>query len=284
MTGPQLLASARPNHAGRPRPLAPRGSWSSRMPRPVLVVGFGLAVLSFWQLSIVVFDIPSLILPTPAEVASDLVFVIGSIFTGGSFLSATTVTIIEVILGFAIAAAVGLALGVIVGSTDFGNRAVMPYVVALDTMPKVAFAPLFVAWFGFDLESKYLMAAFIAFFPITVNTATGLAATDQGMKMLFRSLEASRWQTLTKLQLPHALPYIFAGLKLASVASVTGVVFAEYMGGGEGLGELVRVAASQLMVDRVFSLIVILSLMGLLLFGLMVLLERRFASWDRSDS
>ncbi|WP_219844879.1 ABC transporter permease [Microbacterium sp. MYb62] len=254
------------------------------MPRPVLVVGFGLAVLSFWQLSIVVFDIPSLILPTPAEVASDLVFVIGSIFTGGSFLSATTVTIIEVILGFAIAAAVGLALGVIVGSTDFGNRAVMPYVVALDTMPKVAFAPLFVAWFGFDLESKYLMAAFIAFFPITVNTATGLAATDQGMKMLFRSLEASRWQTLTKLQLPHALPYIFAGLKLASVASVTGVVFAEYMGGGEGLGELVRVAASQLMVDRVFSLIVILSLMGLLLFGLMVLLERRFASWDRSDS
>ncbi|MEQ9247698.1 MAG: ABC transporter permease, partial [Nitratireductor sp.] len=186
-----------------------------------------------------------------------------------------------VVFGFLLASAIGLTLGMIIGATTFGRKAIMPYVVAINTMPKVAFAPLFVAWFGFGIESKIMMAAFISFFPVTINTAAGLAATDSNMSMLFKSLEANRWQTLIKLQMPYATPYIFAGLKLAAVWSVIGVVVGEYMGGGEGLGELVRVAASQLRVGRVFAQILLLSLMGLSVFGFVTLLERYFVRWRR---
>jgi NitT/TauT family transport system permease protein len=168
-----------------------------------------------------------------------------------------------VIYGFALAIAIGFTLGVIVGETAFGERAIMPYLVAIDTMPKVAFAPLFVAWLGFGIESKVALAAFIATFPIVVGTAAGLHAADENARMLFKTMGASRWQTLWKMKLPTGLPHFFTGLKIASVGVMAGAITGEFLGGGKGFGELIRVAASQLNTPRVFSLILYLSLVGL---------------------
>ncbi|MBN7758568.1 ABC transporter permease [Nitratireductor aquimarinus] len=252
-----------------------------RTPQWLLVLLFGAAVVTVWHMAVTYSGISQLVLPGPYQVLQDLIFTLNNLFTGGYVAHATWITLVEVVFGFLLASAIGLTLGMIIGATTLGRKAIMPYVVAINTMPKVAFAPLFVAWFGFGIESKIMMAAFISFFPVTINTAAGLAATDSNMSMLFKSLEANRWQTLIKLQMPYATPYIFAGLKLAAVWSVIGVVVGEYMGGGEGLGELVRVAASQLRVGRVFAQILLLSLMGLSVFGFVTLLERYFVRWRR---
>ena len=128
----------------------------------------------------------------------------------------------------------------LVGETVFGERAVMPYLVAIDTMPKIAFAPLFIAWLGFGIASKVALATFIATFPIVVGTAAGLHAADENARMLFRTMGASRWQTLVKLKLPTGLPHFFTGLKIASVGVMAGAITGEFLGGGKGFGELIR--------------------------------------------
>jgi NitT/TauT family transport system permease protein len=256
-------------------------TWSDRVPQPLLIAGFGLFIVAIWQLAVSTGQVSEIILPGPVKVFDDFVFTLHNLFTGGYVWEATMITFTEVIQGFLLASVTGLVLGVIVGETRFGARAIMPYLVAVNAMPKVAFAPVFVAWFGFGITSKVMMAAFVSFFPVTVNTATGLNSTNPDMVMLFRSIEASRWQTLVKLKIPAALPYIFAGLKLAAVFSIIGAVVGEYMGGGEGLGELVRIAASQLNIGRVFAQIFLLSVLGMSLFGAITLLERLFASWAK---
>lgn len=160
----------------------------------------------------------------------------------------------------------------------------MPYLVAIDTMPKVAFAPLFVAWLGFGIESKVALAAFIATFPIVVGTAAGLHSADENARMLFKTMGASRWQTLVKMKLPLALPQIFTGLKIGAVGVMAGAITGEFLGGGKGFGELIRVAASQLNTPRVFSLILYLSLLGLALYALVTWAQRRVVFWQKSTA
>ncbi len=187
----------------------------------------------------------------------------------------------EVIYGFALAIFIGFTLGVLVGETAFGEKAVMPYLVAIDTMPKVAFAPLFVAWLGFDIDSKVALAAFIATFPIVVGTAAGLHAADENARMLFKTMGASRMQTLIKMKLPSGLPQIFTGLKIGAVGVMAGAITGEFLGGGKGFGELIRIAASQLNTPRVFSLILYLSVVGLVLYLLVQWTQRRVCSGRR---
>ena len=204
-----------------------------------------------------------------------------NLLTGGYMLAALWITMLEVIYGFVLAIAIGFSLGVLVGETAFGEQAIMPYLVAIDTMPKVAFAPLFVAWLGFDIDSKVALAAFIATFPIVVGTAAGLHAADTNSRMLFKTMGASRWQTLIKMKLPMALPQIFTGLKIASVGVMAGAITGEFLGGGKGFGELIRIAASQLNTPRVFSLILYLSLVGMALFAFVSWMQRRVVFWQK---
>ena len=256
-------------------------SWIDRVPRSVAMLAVFAIFIAFWQLLTWTGLVSPIILPTPWETLEDLIFVGSNLLSGGYMLEALWITILEVIYGFIIAFAIGFSLGVLVGETVFGERAVMPYLVAIDTMPKVAFAPLFVAWLGFDISSKVALAAFIATFPIVVGTAAGLHAADENARMLFKTMGASRWQTLWKMKLPMGLPHIFTGLKIAAVGVMAGAITAEFLGGGKGFGELIRVAASQLNTPRVFSLILYLSLVGLALFGLVVWVQRRFVFWHR---
>jgi len=252
-----------------------------RIPRPVGMVLLAVAFIALWQGVHAIGLFSPIILPPPAAVFRDILLVGTNLATGGYMLAALWITLQEVALGFVIAIAVGFTLGVIVGESSFGERVVLPYLVAIDTMPKVAFAPLFLAWFGFGISSKVALAAFIATFPIVVATAAGLHASDENARMLFKTMGATRWQTLWRMKLPLGLPHIFTGLKIASVGVMAGAITGEFLGGGKGFGELIRVAAAQLNTPRIFSLILFLSLVGLTLFWLVSFVERRIVFWRR---
>lgn len=251
------------------------------VPRWIAMTFVFVVFVGTWQLVTSLGLVSPIILPTPMETLKDMIFVGQNLLTGGYMLAALWITIKEVIYGFALAIAIGFSLGVLVGETAFGEKAVMPYLVAIDTMPKVAFAPLFVAWLGFGIESKVALAAFIATFPIVVGTAAGLHSADENARMLFKTMGASRMQTLIKMKLPTGLPQIFTGLKIGAVGVMAGAITGEFLGGGKGFGELIRVAASQLNTPRVFSLILYLSLVGLALYLIVQWTQRRVVFWQK---
>ena len=253
-----------------------------RIPRSVAMIFLFVAVVGLWDIVTRLGWVSAIILPTPAETLDDLIFVGANLSSGGYMLEALWTTTLTVFYGFVIALAIGFSLGVLVGETKFGERAVLPYLVAIDTMPKVAFAPLFIAWLGFDISSKVALAAFIATFPIVVATAAGLHAASENERMLFKSMGASRMQTLIRLKVLTGLPYIFTGLKIASVGVMAGAITGEFLGGGRGFGALIRQSASQLDTPRVFALILYLSLLGLALYFTVVWAERRFVFWNKS--
>jgi NitT/TauT family transport system permease protein len=253
-----------------------------RAPRSISMILIFVAFVAIWQGVHLLGMISPIILPSPAEVGADILFVGKNLATGGYMLEALWITTKEVIFGFAIAMAIGFSLGVLVGETGFGEKAVLPSLVAIDTMPKVAFAPLFLAWLGFGIDSKVALAAFIATFPIVVATAAGLHVADDNARMLFKAMGATRLQTLFRMKIPTGLPTIFTGLKIAAVGVMAGAITGEFLGGGKGFGELIRVAASQLQTPRVFSLIIYLSLLGLLVFWSVVFAERRLVFWHKS--
>ncbi|PWK59978.1 ABC transporter permease [Roseicyclus mahoneyensis] len=255
-----------------------------RIPRWVAMTLLFIVVVGIWDLATRLEWVSRIILPTPGETLDDLIFVGRNLASGGYMLEALWTTTRTVFYAFAIAIGIGFSLGVLVGETKFGERAVMPYLVAIDTMPKVAFAPLFIAWLGFDIASKVALAAFIATFPIVVATAAGLYAASENERMLFKSIGATRMQTLVRLKLPNGLPYIFTGLKIAAVGVMAGAITGEFLGGGSGFGALIRQSASQLDTPRVFSLILYLSLLGLALYFMVVFLQRRLVFWNKSQT
>ncbi|WP_306145822.1 ABC transporter permease [Roseibium sp. MMSF_3412] len=253
------------------------------VPRSIAMTFVFVVFIGTWDLVTRLGLVSPIILPTPWETFSDMIFVGNNLLSGGYMLVALWITVKEVIYGFALAIAIGFSLGVLVGETAFGEKAVMPYLVAIDTMPKVAFAPLFVAWLGFGIESKVALAAFIATFPIVVGTAAGLHSADENARMLFKTMGASRMQTLIKMKLPTGLPQIFTGLKIGAVGVMAGAITGEFLGGGKGFGELIRVAASQLNTPRVFSLILYLSLVGLVLYLIVQWTQRRVVFWQKES-
>lgn len=253
------------------------------VPRSIAMTFVFVVFIGTWDLVTRLGLVSPIILPTPWETFSDMIFVGSNLLSGGYMLGALWITVKEVIYGFALAIAIGFSLGVLVGETAFGEKAVMPYLVAIDTMPKVAFAPLFVAWLGFGIESKVALAAFIATFPIVVGTAAGLHSADENARMLFKTMGASRMQTLIKMKLPTGLPQIFTGLKIGAVGVMAGAITGEFLGGGKGFGELIRVAASQLNTPRVFSLILYLSLVGLVLYLIVQWTQRRIVFWQKES-
>lgn len=282
------MTDATINRMPQPAPAEGDTIWSEpvpfidRIPRFVSIIGLFVGFVLIWQLVHWFGLVSPIILPSPAETFEDVLKVGENLVTGDYMLLAFWMTTKAVLLGFLFAVTIGFSLGVLVGETAFGERAVMPYLVAIDTMPKVAFAPLFLAWLGFGIASKVALAAFIATFPIVVGTAAGLHSADENARMLFKTMGASRWQTLFKMKVPTGLPQIFTGLKIAAVGVMAGAITAEFLGGGKGFGELIRVAASQLQTPRVFSLIFYLSLLGFAIFWTVVLVERKLVFWHKS--
>lgn len=269
------------------KPVAPQTVWTEevhwldRIPRSVAMLLLLSAFLAAWQVVYTLRWISPIIMPSPLETATDIVTVTLNLLTGDYMLRALWITTQEVLAGFVIAVILGFSLGLLVGETAFGERAVMPYLVGINAAPKVAFAPLFVSWLGFGIASKVALSAFVAIFPVIVGTAAGIHAADQNARMLFRTMGATRWQTLTKLKLLYGMPHFFGGLKNAAVLVVVGAVVGEFLGGGKGFGELIRMAASMLNTPRVFALIIFLSLLGLGMFWAVIHAQRKLIFWHK---
>lgn len=244
---------------------------------------FGLALASFvtvgllWEAAVAVFDLPSFLLPPPSAVIAEM------IDRPELYARHTWVTLYEVVLGFLLAAVTGIGTAILLTSSRIAQALVYPLVVVLQIIPKVAIAPLLLIWVGFGIQSKVVLALLIAFFPVVVNTASGLRAADPEMLELVKVLQGRRWQELVKVRFPHALPYIFSGLKVAITLAVIGAVIGEFVGGNQGLGYLIIIANVELNLSMSFAALATLSITGLVLFGVVSLIERLVAPWGAVD-
>lgn len=244
---------------------------------------FGLAVVSLvvvillWEAVVQIFDLPSFLLPPPSAVFEELAN------RPELYVRHTWVTVYEVVIGFLLAAVTGIAAAVIMTASRIVQALVYPLVVVLQIIPKVAIAPLLLIWVGFGVQSKIVLALLIAFFPVVVNTAGGLRAVDPELLDLVKVLRGRRWQEYLKVRFPHALPYIFSGLKVAITLAVIGAVIGEFVGGNQGLGYLIIIANVELNLAMSFAALTTLSVMGLALFGLLALIERVVVPWGAAE-
>ncbi len=237
----------------------------------VLLVALGLV----WEMAVRLTETPRWMLPPPSAVFT-------SFYEDWSLLMQhTRVTLVEVLIGFVLALAAGIATGVAIDSSRIIERAVYPLLIASQTIPMVVLAPLFLIWFGYGLLPKVLITALVAYFPLAVNTVDGLKSGDREILALLRSMGASRWQRFRLAKVPAALPSIFSGARIAVAFCVIGAVFGELVGAKEGLGYLMERAASQFETARVFAAIFILAFMGVGLFVSVTLLERILLPWRR---
>lgn len=191
------------------------------------------------------------------------------------------VTLSEVLAGFGISVALGFAFAILLHLSPTARRAFYPLLIASQTIPVIAIAPVLIVWLGYGIGPKLAIIALICFFPITVNTLDGLRSVDADAIRMMRTLDASRAAILRRVEVPAALPYFFSGARVAVAIAVIGAVFGEWVGADEGLGHLILVAQSQVLTDRVFAAVVVLSLFAVTLFALVALLERRLAWWGR---
>lgn len=240
------------------------------MPLTVFVV-----LMGSWEALIRLLDVPGFLVPAPSAIVQAL----WSGLATGLYFSHAAVTMFEAVVGFGIGSLLGLALGTVIVVFPTMERIVYPYVVALQTVPKVAIAPLMVVWFGFGITSKILVVALVSLFPVLVNVMAGLRSIDQDRLDLLGALAASRWQVFRYVRFPNALPFIFAGLNTAIVLAVIGAIVAEFVGSNYGLGFLILQANYQLDIAGAFSLFVVLSVMGVALHGSLKWLERRCVFW-----
>jgi NitT/TauT family transport system permease protein len=240
------------------------------------VAGFAVILLA-WHYYIVLFKVPPVVLPGPLEVGAALVS------SWRILLSESGITLLECISGFALAMVIGVPIAVIMTYSSVLNAMFYPLLVASQSIPKVALAPILLVWFGTGLESKLAMVFVIAFFPVVVDTATGLRTTSPELLELARSLQSSRLQTFFKIQLPSALPFIFSGAKIAVTLAVIGAVIGEFIGANAGLGNLLLVANSQMNTSLAWAALVVLSLLGMLLYAAVVLAERIFTPWGHGS-
>jgi NitT/TauT family transport system permease protein/putative hydroxymethylpyrimidine transport system permease protein len=245
---------------------------------PLVVV---IALLGLWELAAQwdliadALQIKPFLIPAPSDIVQSLV-------DDRSLLASDAwVTAQEVLLGFAIAAVLGFAFAVVMHLSDLTRRAFYPLLVASQTVPVIAIAPILVVWLGFGIGPKLVIVALVCFFPITVNTLDGLRSVDPEMTRMMRSLDAGRTQTLRRVEIPSAFPFLISGAKVAAVIAVIGAVFGEWSGSDSGLGHLILIAQGQLQTARVFAAVVVLSALALLLFGALALIERRLAWWGR---
>ncbi|WP_170182037.1 ABC transporter permease [Phreatobacter stygius] len=254
---------------------------TAEQPNRRLWARFGMPLTVFvclmgsWEALIWLLDVPGFLVPAPSAIVQAL----WSGLVTGLYFSHAAVTMFEAVVGFAIGSLLGLALGTVIVVFPTMERIVYPYVVALQTVPKVAIAPLMVVWFGFGITSKILVVALVSLFPVLVNVMAGLRSIDQDRLDLLGALAASRWQIFRYVRFPNALPFIFAGLNTAIVLAVIGAIVAEFVGSNYGLGFLILQANYQLDIAGAFSLFVVLSVMGVALHGSLKWLERRCVFW-----
>ena len=250
--------------------LARRSSATSGwLPAVVLL----LITIAVWEAAIRIFEVSAFILPTPSAIGATL------LREAGPLWEATQVTAVEILVGFLVAAVVGIALAMIIARFRLLGRALYPLIVLFQTVPKVALAPIFILWFGYDLAPKVGLILVIAFFPVTLSMLAGLEAAEPGLLSLMRSVGASRTTILLRIQIPYALPQLMAGLKIAVTFSVIGAIVGEFAGASAGLGYMIQFASTQLDTPMVFAALLVVSVVGVVFYYAMEWLERLVVPW-----
>jgi NitT/TauT family transport system permease protein len=233
------------------------------------IVGFLLA----WQLFVVLWNVPAYLLPTPTAIAHTFVSELPDLLRHG------WVTVYEMVAGYALAVAVAIPLAIAITSSRRFNELVMPTMLFFQIVPKVAIAPLFLVWFGVGATPKILVAFLISFFPIVIDAAVGLRSMSPEMGDLARSMGATRMQVFTQFRLPTSLPYLFSGLKVAATLAIAGTVVGEFVGADKGLGYLLLVTNSNMQTSLMFATIVALTIIGLIFYYLVELVESLLIPW-----
>ena len=238
-----------------------------------------LLFLGIWEFVVHHYAVNALLLPPPSRIARAL----GEGLASGLYLKHFLVTVGEAAAGFGIAAVAGLIIGTLVTQFWLLERTVYPYLIALQSMPKIAIAPLIVIWFGYGKSSKVIIAAMISFFPILVNVVVGLRSCEGSRIDLVRSLSGSPWQVFWYVRLPNALPFIFAGFNIAIIFCILGAIVGEFVGGEAGLGFLIVAANTTLDVSQVFAVLIVLATLGVTVFLGLQYLHRKIVFWAESD-
>lgn len=227
-----------------------------------------ILVFLFWEFLLRTFSIPSFILPSPFKIIQTFLTEFKKVL-----LPHTFITLQEILAGFFIGAPLGTILGIIISQSRLVEEVLAPYILAIQTTPKIALAPVFVIWFGFGITSKIVIVTLIVFFPVMMNAIAGFTNVEELRLELMHSLAATRWQIFRKLRFPNSIPFIFAGLKVSIVLGVIGAVAAEFVGAKEGLGYLVLYTGSVLENELMFAAILMLAIIGIVLYHLLWLVE-----------
>ncbi|CEJ14585.1 Putative aliphatic sulfonates transport permease protein SsuC [bacterium YEK0313] len=232
--------------------------------------------LLLWDASVRWFGAPSYLIPSPGSVAQAFWTVYGN----GVILPHVAATATETVLGFLIGSSVALLVGIVVAESRTVERFIFPCIVALQSMPKVALAPLLIVWFGFGLMSKVVLVALICFFPMFVNVVTGFRSARPELVDLYRAFSAPRWQILLDVKLPSAAGAIFAGLQVALVLALLGAVVGEFVASQQGLGSLIQASSLNFDVPVMFVCIITLAAMGLLASSIVRFAQSRVVFWE----
>ena len=251
-----------------------RTALAGAMPAFALFVG----VVAVWEAVSRIFKLPEFVLPAPTSIVQVLVS------RQRELGFAAYVTAKEVLWGFLLSAVIGAAVALVIARFAAFGRALYPLVVLFQNVPKVALAPLFILWFGFDLAPKVVLIVVIAFFPVAINMLVGLQTVDSNLIALMRSVGASRNEILLRIQLPNSLPYLMAGLKVAVTLAVIGAIVGEFAGAQAGLGYMIQFASTQMQTSLVFAALVEVSVLGMLFYYVIEGIERRYINWmPRAD-
>ena len=249
-------------------------SFSGRLKTFAAPIAISILFLVIWHFGVVFFEVPVAILPTPVVIIARLLEL------SELLLVHSWPTIWQIIVGFGLSVVIGVGLGIMFALSRLLNEAVYPLIIAFQVVPKVALAPLFIVWFGLGSTSRILLAFVIAFFPMIVNTYVGVISTDPVMVRMARSFSASRWTIFYKIQLPTALPFIFAGLKIGMTFAVIGIVVAEFVTAQAGLGYLMMFAEGNMDMPLLMAALFVLCIVGVFMYAAVALVEKLVIRWD----
>lgn len=233
-----------------------------------------IVVLLIWHFGVVLLGIKEFILPTPWAAVKTLF----DPKYRWSFNFAAT--FYEVVGGFILSAVVGVVLGVAIVWSEWLKRTILPFLVFVNTLPKIAVAPLFLVWFGYGILPNILIVILISFFPMVINTATGLVAVEEDLLDLVSYLHATKWQKLRLVQLPNSLPYVFSGLKITSTTAVVGAIVGEFIASDKGLGSVIISSQTTLSTPAIFGSLILITIIGMGLFWGVEVLERVLMPWE----
>ncbi len=251
----------------------PAFTWSAATKHWLPAVILLLVTVALWEAAVRIFSISSFIIPAPTKIMQALVA------QWGLLMHATVVTAGEILFGFLVSVGVGIALALVIVRFDWLGRALYPLVVLFQNVPKVALAPIFILWFGYGLIPKIGLILVIAFFPVTLSMLAGMQSVDNSLLALMNSVGAGPTQILLRIRVPHSLPSLMAGTKIAATLSVIGAIVGEFAGASDGLGYVIQFASTQLDTAQVFAALLLVSVLGIAFYYAAEILERVVVPW-----